>query len=137
MILLMLGGGCGPTAPKTIKVKGMVTYNGEKLKQGMISFSPTSINPGEPMRPVAVNLDAEGNFTLSTFTPGDGILPGEYAVTIISYEVPPSLGAIGKEVWAIPRKYGDPQLSGLKAVIKEDDHEPLELDFDLTGEKNK
>ena len=37
--------GCGPAAPKTVKVKGMVTYNGGKLNGGTIAFTPKDTSP--------------------------------------------------------------------------------------------
>lgn len=129
--------GCAPGAPKTIKVKGMVTYAGVKLNRGTIAFTPKNTAPDSPSRPATAELDSEGNYTMSTTNPGDGVFPGQYAVTVVSYEQPPDPATPGQEVWAIPRKYGDPQRSGLQAEIHEGDSEPVELDFDLVGEKNK
>lgn len=131
----LLAVGCAPPVPQTIKVKGMVTFGGEKLKTGTISFVPKSIT-GD-IHPVAVELDKDGNFDLSTFNVGDGIAPGEYLVTVVSYERAPDPATPGQEIWAIPRKYGDAQKSGLTAEIRAEDPQPIELDFNLEGEKNK
>ena len=130
--------GCAPAAPKTVKVKGVVTFAGSKLTSGTIAFIPETVATGEPMRPVAVELNPAGEYTLSSFNPGDGIIPGNYLVTVVSYDRPPGgPGAVGQEIWAIPRKYGNTQTSGLRATISEDDPQPVELDFDLEGEKDK
>lgn len=130
--------GCGADGrPLTVKVKGIVTYAGNKLTNGTIAFIPTDVSDGEFARPSSVELDAEGNYTLSTFSPGDGIPPGKYQVTIVSYERAPDPATPGQAVWAIPRKYGDAKLSGLTADIQAEDPQPVELDFDLVGEKDK
>ncbi len=133
----LLASGCGPAPPTTIKVKGVVTYAGEKLTSGTIAFVPETVAPGEPIHPVAVELNPAGEYDLSTFKAGDGITPGKYLVTVVAYDRPPDPGTPGQEVWSIPRKYGNPQTSGLKAEIREDDPQPIELDFTLEGEKNK
>ncbi|MDB5336114.1 MAG: hypothetical protein JWN70_1733 [Planctomycetaceae bacterium] len=133
----LLAIGCAPAPPKTVKVKGIVSFNGEKLTSGTISFVPTTITPGEAIHPVTVELDNGGNYNLSTFNAGDGVSPGQYSVTVVSYDRPPDPATPGQEVWSIPRKYGNPQASGLRAEIRAEDPQPIELDFDLVGEKNK
>ena len=132
-----LASGCAPAPPKTIKVKGLVTFAGAKLSNGTISFVPTTVTPGEPIHPVTVELNSAGEYNLSTFNVGDGVAPGKYSVSIVSYERPPDPATPGQAVWAIPRKYGDPKTSGLTAEIREEDPQPIELDFDLVGEKDK
>jgi len=132
-----LASGCAPAAPTTIKVKGIVTFAGAKLSNGTISFVPTTVTPGEPIHPVTVELNPAGEYNLSTFNAGDGISPGKYSVSVVSYERAPDPATSGQAVWAIPRKYGEPQTSGLTAEIREEDPQPIELDFDLVGEKDK
>lgn len=133
----LVAAGCGSDdKPKTVPVTGTVTYKGQPLTSGMITFLPTggTTNAEANVRPATDMLESDGTYSLTTFAPGDGVRPGEYLVTIVSYEVPPS--PEGGGIWAIPQKYGNPQTSGLKASIPaESDGEVL--DFELEGDMVK
>ena len=85
-----------------------------------------------PGYPASGAIDKDGAYQLSTFTSGDGVIRGEYLVvinTMTSGPTPedPNL----PEVWAAPKKYGDPIQSPLKASVPKDAPGPLELNFDL------
>jgi len=106
------------------KVTGIVTYKGAKLPKGTVSFMPltgTNTSSGDVVG---------GNFSLSTFTKGDGVPPGEYKVTITSWEKLPEMGTEG--VPAIPKKYFDVNKSGLTAKVSSDKSQTI--NFDLLGE---
>jgi hypothetical protein len=60
-------------------------------------------------------------------------LPGEYKVAIESITSRPSPEEPNApEVWAIPKKYGNPEECGLTATIAPDAKQPVEQNFELT-----
>src|SRR5262245_2822865 len=76
--------GCGPNdgLGTRLPVSGNVTYNGEAVPQGSLTFVPE--NPGGH---TATGSIENGRYRLTTFTPGDGAFPGKYLVAITSREV--------------------------------------------------
>src|SRR4051794_15792650 len=80
---LVLIAGCSDDTgiAKRYRVSGTVTYKGEAVPKGNISFIPTTPNGRE-----ATGAIANGKFTLTTATPDDGALPGSYKVTVIAQE---------------------------------------------------
>ena len=116
---VMLLGGCGPSGPTTVPMSGTVTINGTPLTIGVVRFNPVDPEVG---RPAEGAIDAEGKFTISTFKSGDGAIPGDYNITIISMledadtqQKDQGLGISGKS--AIPKKYNDPETSGLSETV--------------------
>jgi len=130
---LMLVCGCGESGPRTIEIRGTVTTGGKTLEGGTITFKPTNVPDGGARRPAIGQIESDGSYTLSTFTHGDGALPGEYAVVITSL-----VGAPPLTVWEenppkrksrIPLKYNRADTSGLTASIPADAKGRLTLDF--------
>jgi hypothetical protein len=135
---LLIGLGCGGDEfQKRYPVSGKVTYKGEPVKKGSITFTPDS----KEGRAANGNL-VDGSYTLTTHSPNDGALPGKYRVSIIAKE--PDEGAFAKTTGhpnqvdtvksyiqakpLIPRKYELADTSGLTAEVKE---QPNQVDFDL------
>jgi len=119
--------GCGskPQSPIPLAaVKGVVAYQGQPLPSGTITFMPvrgTNTATGE-----IVN----GEYSLSTFTPGDGAPPGEYQVAVTAWKKPPEMGVEG--VPAIPARYLDPKKSGLTATVSQEQEQ--KIDFQLQAQ---
>ncbi|EAQ81827.1 carboxypeptidase-like regulatory domain-containing protein [Blastopirellula marina] len=65
------GGGLQP-------LQGTVTLDGQPLADAAISFSPVTGG-----RPATGKTDADGQFTLASYTAGDGLPAGSYKVTIV------------------------------------------------------
>lgn len=140
MCLALISGGCGRSAnrPKTVKVNGVVLYNGQPVEGALVMLVATDPNG----RGAVGKTDAQGKFTLTTFDPNDGAIPGTYNVaiskTVLEGEPPPenpqNTGGlepdkrIPKDL--LPVKYKVAATSGLKAEIKEPG--PVELRFELT-----
>ncbi len=145
MSLVSLALGCGgdgppPDRPATVQVTGTLTYNGEPVGGASISLKNTGNGPG-----AAGISDANGKYTLTTFTSGDGAVPGEYLVGVIKSEIvgadtsyfdveSPNYGktpppeAEGKLVHHIPEKFNNPDTSGIRVTISEgQDSVPIEL----------
>ncbi len=111
--------GCAPKGishPKTIPVKGKVTYQGKPLTQGTVNFLP------EDSWPAIGEIQPNGEYTLSTFEKGDGAVLGFHRVVIFSTDANPRLmpGSphykTPKEL--IPKKYTTAESSGLEAIVE-------------------
>jgi len=138
--------GCGDDTGlgKRYPVYGKVTYNGKPIEKGQITFAPTKT---EGTTRAANGVIENGNYTLTTAANGDGALPGDYQVTIISKEVDDSKvaetiaqkGGGGRQMDVakankaaqnlIPAKYQLADTSKLKATVKEESNK---FDFELT-----
>ena len=88
--------GCGRSLPPTVKVSGKVTYRGKPVPHGSVSFLPLHAAEGVPRQPATGDIQPDGAYEMKTFRCGDGVRPGEYGVTIVSYRG-------GKTDWAPPR----------------------------------
>lgn len=124
--------GCGSSAPHTIPVSGTVTFDGKPLSKGTISFIPAG-DKTEFGRPATGNIDPQGNYTLSTFKPGDGAVPGKYQVAVVSIANEPSpeeMAEKGAQITStIPAGYNSPMTSGLRATVEAGG--AMTLDFEL------
>jgi hypothetical protein len=127
-ILSMLVAGCGGL--DLLPVTGTVTLDGKPVGDAAVTFSPTA---GGPV--ASGTTDAAGHFQLTT-TNRAGVMPGEYTVTItkqtmhnITSDGMPGPGGV-KIQWHVPRRYSEPESSGLKAVVR---REKLELKFELVS----
>lgn len=130
---------------KRYPVSGTVTYGGKPLEKGSINFIANDAATGRN----ASGLIVDGNYSLTTFTPGDGALAGQYRVSIAAAETDLSeaeavakasggaalredlvaKAAMKKSKRLIPAKYGLPDTSGLTREVKQ---ETNTLNFDLT-----
>jgi hypothetical protein len=131
-----------PNRPKTAPVSGVVTYKGQPVEGATITFFA---QPGKGRGAVG-STDASGQFTMTTFQPKDGAIPGSYRVSISKMDMegapaeggPPTGGkkgeggepfsGIAKDL--LPTKYKDAGKSGLTAEVKEDGAKDLK--FELT-----
>jgi hypothetical protein len=77
LMLATVTAGCGPTgrAP-TAPASGVLQADGRPLGSVNVTFTPTS------GRSASATTDESGSFTLSTFTSGDGAVPGTHRVTL-------------------------------------------------------
>jgi hypothetical protein len=139
---LLMAIGCGDETGlgKRYSVTGVVTYHGERVKQGTITFKPA----GEGGRE-ATGAIHDGDYSLSTAGGDDGALPGRYRVAILAQESDTSAiaahakGGAGRQddVYKaakaakrlVPSKYQLADTSGLEAEVKEQTNK---IDFPLT-----
>ncbi len=135
----------GSNRPKTIPVKVTVKYKGQPVEGAIVTFKPKSSN-GKGASGIT---DASGVAKLTTFTAGDGCIPGSYEVTIVKYEKSQQSASGGvsekdyeqamsqveesRETPApknlLPKKYASPKTSGLTAEVSESQHD---FTFELT-----
>jgi hypothetical protein len=76
-VVAMITGCSGGGSSDTVKVTGVIKYNGAAVAGAAVSFSPTGSGNA-----AAGRTDKEGKFTLTTFESEDGALPGDYTVTV-------------------------------------------------------
>jgi hypothetical protein len=102
-----------PVLP-TYEVKGRVLLaSGQPLSVGRIYFVPRS----EPALAALGEIGPDGSFTLATYKPGDGAVPGDYRVRI--EPTPANPRALPKARWPrVHRKYTDEDSSGLTVAVK-------------------
>jgi hypothetical protein len=112
--------GCGDSSKK-VPVRGNVTYQGQTLENGSITFFPTA------GRPAFAALTAEGDYSIE-------LDPGDYTVTVEnSATLPPSF----KEgdppppppKIVVPPEYTSRARSTLKATVAADQSEPISFDL--------
>ena len=81
---LTLAAGCSDDGfgRQRYSVHGTVTYRGENLAKGQIVFVPWA----EGGQAATWQIE-DGYYSLSTLTPGDGALPGQYKVTVVARDI--------------------------------------------------
>jgi len=125
--LVCLGSaGCGPDRPATARVTGTVTLEGQPVAEADVNFIPTE------GRPASGRTDAEGRFSLSTFVPGDGVLPGEHVVTVSKQVAKDgdSDDPYREFIDVLPPAYGSLQTSPLRATVEAGGSNDLTFDLD-------
>jgi hypothetical protein len=126
--------GCSKSAPRpdTVEVSGTVSFKGAPLKSGRISFQPKLPPKSQEFARPATATIKDGAYTLTSFAGGAGVIPGDYLVTVESYEKELTMEEINegkKPKSVIPTKYKDPKTSGLTANVP--DSGPVTIDFTL------
>lgn len=135
--------GCGQKDELGLKeVTGTVTYEGGPVEGAIVSFVPKE---GKG-RSATGTTDENGAFKLGTIAADDGVLPGDYNVTIRKFEVEPSPYQhmtdmeeqkqaakgplpIPKPEELLPEKYAKAATSGLEVTVGDDGAK--DLNFDL------
>jgi hypothetical protein len=113
--------GCyGGDRPKTIPIRGRVTLDGQPPGEvGKLHFTPTEAAEGYVKRPAMGGYDVDGVYTVMSWSPGDGLVPGHYTVNVL----PGSLANT-----RVPTKYHLSGTSGLEVNVSADQDE---VEFDI------
>jgi hypothetical protein len=93
---------------------------------------PKEVAAGMPRRPGVGKFTADGEFVVTSFNEGDGLVPGTYGVGITCYEGlpdPKSADPFG-EINFVP---GDFKPADLVVAV---DSDPLEINFDVPAKKS-
>ena len=79
---LVLGvlSGCNSDTMPTGKTSGTVSYDGKPVEGGQITFAPVSSGKSNPGKPASGEVDAGGEFVLTTYVDGDGAVVGKHRV---------------------------------------------------------
>lgn len=122
--------GCG-SRYETVSVVGVVKVAGETPPtNGILVFTPTAAVAGHPMRPGVAAFDKSGRFEARAFEHTNGLIPGEYRVSIECWEVPPSMGGPPAKSY-INRRYTNPSSSGLELSVPAEHRGVLEVEYDV------
>ncbi|WP_068409224.1 hypothetical protein [Planctomyces sp. SH-PL62] len=112
-----------PEAP-IFPAQGKVTFEGEPAAGAFVVFSPKAApKSGQEGFTPRATVRADGTFSLTSATEGDGAPAGDYAVTV-RWSKPVKQGnelVAGPNV--IPKAYADPATTPLQATIRESDNE--------------
>jgi hypothetical protein len=139
LCVLVLAFGCalltdcsGSSGPRVASVNGTVTYKDKPLANADVTFAPE-----DGGRVASGRTDANGRFTLGTFSTGDGAIIGKHRVSVRAHgpERDPKpgegSGMPGDKVPGdalIPTKYFAAETSGLTYEVKHgSNHADLEL----------
>jgi len=104
---------CGRSRPVTIPTSGEITCDNQPLADAEVVFTPTG------GRPASGRTDERGRFSLTTFSIGDGAMPGEHVVTV-SKQVAKDARNTGpylEYVQLVAPRYASPQSSPLRATV--------------------
>ena len=119
-VICVLTAGCSSSSGglQTAPATGVVTYKGAPVPGAVVVFQPAS-DEGST-KPAQTQTGDGGAFSMQTLSNGtqlqDGVMPGEYLVSIRKIEAPADFTGPPREV--LPRKYGNAKSSGLKASVK-------------------
>jgi hypothetical protein len=87
---LLLAGCDGSPSLPLVPVRGKITFNGgAPPASGTIAFVPITTAEGLPTRPGRAAFSTDGMFQATSFSPGDGLLPGRYGITVSCGKEPP------------------------------------------------
>jgi hypothetical protein len=136
LVIVLCATGCGSSGPVMVPIRGQVFYKGEPLKgvpQGLVRYLPKDSSRG---RQASGRLQPDGTFVLTTFASADGVVVGDYDITVSAYSS--SLTRAQTEAGTrsggpkllIPEKYTTPEASGLGDAVnsKHTGFKKIELD---------
>ena len=94
--------GCGPRTglEGLAPVEGTVTFQGKAVEGATVVFVPATAGK----RTAIGTTDVTGRFRLTTKDPGDGALPGPYAIAVSKTEASGGLSAAEAEQWSRKRE---------------------------------
>jgi hypothetical protein len=126
--------GCGgdPNKPKLGRVSGKVTYNGQSVSKGVVSFVPSGGPGAQTGQSAAGEIGSDGSYALTTFEQGDGAVLGEHTVLVQAREDDPAIQGKGMPIpdskgqlkikpakSLVPEKYATTEKSPLRFTVKE------------------
>lgn len=130
--------GCGSDQLRVYPVSGKISFDGKPMEGGgAIALIPTGTEAGKAAGGI---IDEDGNYTLSTYTEGDGSIPGKFRVIITQTaveepEATPDGTAPRESVpflsaeKLIPAIYSDFNASPLTVEIKAEKQEGVNFDL--------
>lgn len=146
-VVCLLAAGCGPSEPAgrpaRVPAGGVVLQDQQPVAGATVLFMPV----GQSYGATAVT-DEAGQFRLTTFTNGDGAIPGRYQVTVRKVELVPGSGRVDREggeggesgdeggepppveKFLTPEKYASAATSGLEFEVTESGDNDFTLNLD-------
>jgi len=116
-----------------VYVSGTVTYQGKPLTSGTVTFLPVDSQKG---RSGMGKIDSNGRYVAMTSETIQGLLPGDYVVTVSAFKAPiadlsPAKSAAADNL-AVPARYTNPTTSPLKLSLSAGERSKT---FDITLEE--
>lgn len=122
--------GCDSNPLPIVPVHGVITFDGGPCpRDGVIYFAPLEAAAGLPKRTGIGKFDTDGKFTVTSFRPGDGLIPGKYVIWIECL-IEPISGTRPQGVSHIADEYEWPELT-----IESDTRSPVEANYDVPAKK--
>ena len=119
LIPLVVAVGCGEPSNALVPVRGTVTFHHEPLRGGTIVFAPDPDRGGRG--PIAcAEIQPDGTYHLTTGQK-HGAVAGWHRVTIVSSDASSA---------ELPRKYCDPESSGIAREVKASVGNVLDIELD-------
>jgi len=117
VIFLMAGSGCGSRAAKLVQTEGLVTLDGVPVAGVMVTFHPE----GEQGQVATGLTGSDGVFQLQTYAATDGVLPGNYKVTVSKTEAvappPASNDPARQKEWMMKAMFNRPTKKAREALL--------------------
>ena len=125
--MALLTQGCGgedKDAIPAVPAAGTVNYKGKPVESGEVQFLP------EKGRPAVGKIEG-GKFRMTTYTDGDGAIPGKVTVTVLSTSevAAKKKGDDPTLKYIIPARYASPTSSGVKIDIPPSGDKDLKIDL--------
>lgn len=132
LLLATVMAGCGDNRG-LVPVTGRVTFeNQAPPKPGHLDFGPLEAKGERPTRPGYAQFDAEGKFTVTSYQPGDGLMPGRYRINVYCVEREPQPVPGGMEAVT----FVAPEYKGQEVEIVVGSN-PVDLKIDVPLKKRK
>jgi hypothetical protein len=109
--------GCGKAEPEreaVHPVSGKVLFDGKPAAGAFVVFHPAE---RDKFPPPTATVDAQGNYSLSTYVTGDGAPAGEYTVTAVLRTMIEKNGEFMQGPNVLPPKYAKPATSTISARV--------------------
>jgi hypothetical protein len=117
-VIVVALSGCGRNgALPTYRAGGRVTFpDGKPLDGGRVAFSPVQTNLGPS---ASGEIQPDGSFQLSTYSPNDGAIEGEHVALVVP-PLPKNLEGMKTIPMAIDPRFTRFETSGLKFTVTRD-----------------
>ena len=147
MLVAAMVVGCGDGYPPRVPVSGTVTFQGKPVGNANVTFLSTASNG----KSASGQTDEAGNYQLTSYSPNDGAIPGDYIVTVTVIDMSGSnLDVAGSDdlgdnytammdsaassrpktqPGGLPEKYSDASQTDLKQTVASE--EPVVIDLNL------
>lgn len=129
LIIGSLSGCSGNNGPKTVEASGVLTLDGEPIKDAQIVFVALEGTPAYG------STDANGKFSMKISEESSGAVPGTYPVIVSKTKMEELGGGNVKLEQGLPEKYGNPAKSGLSVTIPESGSKSIKLELDSKSKK--
>jgi hypothetical protein len=117
--------GCGGSDEgqvPTVRVSGTLSVDGKPVSKGTVHFIPEKGRP-------ATGIVQEGKFTLTTYTDGDGAIPGKNRVSVEVVEEVPTKDGDTTAKSLIAAKFMNPESSGIQLEIRPAGYSNLQINI--------